>query len=235
MIRRLVILDVGLVLLLVFGIAKFREDWLAFEPTHQVSAIQARAENLPGLPAPGAASAPSGDWTEIPTKNPFSFDRNDIAVLAPPPEAPKPVGPKPVLFGTMLLGQGWTAMLASGQTNNRNSRPVRVGQSIDGWTVVEISEKSVVVESNSNRQTLTTNDWVSLQIPRDSARTLASGAAPVVQSVMPAPAVAAPPTGASPSSAAEPDGSNARGGTPCVRELKTPFGTVRQPCDDPRR
>jgi hypothetical protein len=233
MIRRLVILDVGLVLLLVFGIAKFREDWLAFEPTHQVSAIQPRTENLPGLPAAGSAAASSGEWTEIPTHNPFSFDRNDIAVLAPPPEAPKPVGPKPVLFGTMLLGEGWTAMLASGATNNRNSRPVRVGQSVDGWTVVEITEKTVVVESNSNRETLSTNDWITMQIPRDATRTLTS-TTPVIQNVgPPSTAVTPPPVASSPPPA--PEASNTRGETPCVRELKTPFGTVRQPCDDTRR
>ena len=127
MIRRLIIFDSVLVLLLVFGVMKLRSDWLAFEPLHQVSGIQARAEKPPALPAAGTgAGAESADWTEIPTHNPFSFDRNDIAVLAQP-EPPKPVGPKPILFGTMMLGQGWVAMLASGQTNNRNSRPMRTG------------------------------------------------------------------------------------------------------------
>src|SRR5688572_18352070 len=140
MIRRLIIFDAALVLLLLFGAARLRRDWLAFGPAHQVSAIQPKAENLPSLPAGGAAAPASADWTEIPTRNPFSFDRNDIAILAPPPEPEKPIGPKPVLFGTMLLGQGWTALLASGQTQNRNSRAFRVGENIDGWTIVEIAE-----------------------------------------------------------------------------------------------
>jgi hypothetical protein len=230
MIRRLIILDAGLILLLVFGIAKFREDWLAFDPAHQVSAIQPKTESLPSLPAAGAAAAASGDWTEIPTHNPFSFDRNDIAILAPAAEPPKPVGPRPVLFGTMLMGQGWTALLASGQTNNRNSRPYRVGESIDGWTVLEIAEKSVVVEANSNRETLSTNDWMMMQIARDSTKTSGTAAAPppVPQPAAAAPAVSTPPPASS--SGASP----ARGAEPCVRDYKTPFGTVKIPCDDPR-
>jgi hypothetical protein len=233
MIRRLVILDAGLVLLLVFGAAKFREDWLAFGPAHQVSAIQPRTESLPGLPAAGTAAAASGDWTVIPTQNPFSFDRNDIAILAAPPEPAKPVGPKPVLFGTMLLGEGWTALLASGQTNNRNSKPYKVGDSVDGWTVIEIADKSVVVEANANRERLSTNDWMTMSIPRDTAKTAGAAApSPPTQAIgtpaatSPGPSTPAPATPSAPS--------NARGGTPCVRELKTPFGTVKQPCDDPR-
>lgn len=229
MTRRLIVLDLALVSLLVAGIVKFRGDWLAFEPAHQVSAIQPKPETLPALPAAKAA-APVGaaDWTEIPTRNPFSFDRNDIAILAPPPEPPKAVGPKPVLFGTMNLGQNWIAMLASGQPNNRNSRPVRVGEIIDGWTVVEIKDKAVVVEANSSRQTVDID--AAVLVPRDSGRTPAAAAPPppsisVGQTTPPASSGASAPAPAN----------NSNPGTPCVRELKTPFGTVKQPCEDRAR
>lgn len=232
MIRRLIILDAALVLLLAFGVAKLRQDWLAFGPAHQVSAIQPQAENLPGLPASAQGGPASGDWTEIPTHNPFSFDRNDIAILAPPPEPPKPVGPKPVLFGTMMLGQGWTAMLASGQTNNRNSRPFRIGESVDGWTVVEIAEKSVVVEANSIRQTLSTNDWVTLQIPRDSSKTTGTAAPPVLSTVNSAPPPPAP-VQTPRSTAAAPAGD--AGQQPRMCQLQTPWGVITRSCDDPSR
>ena len=229
MIRRLLILDLALISLLTFGIVKFRRDWRAFDPAHQVSAIQPSAEKLPALPASAASATSPADWTEIPTLNPFSFDRNDIAILAPPPEPPKAVGPKPLLFGTMTLGQASVAMLASGvQPNNRNSRPVHVGETIDGWTVVEIQEKSVLIEANSTREKVDINDG----IPRDYTRTLAPATAPVVQNVGSSSSSAsvsgAPPA---PNTGAGASSSPARGGAPCVRELKTPFGIVRQPCD----
>lgn len=232
MIRRLVILDSVLVILLGLGGAKVRQDWRAFGPAHQVSAIQPKAETFPTLPAAGPATGGgASDWTDIPSHNPFSFDRNDIAILAPS-EPPKPVGPRPILFGTMALDDGRVAMLASGQAANRNSRPMKVGQTIDGWTVVEIQAKSVVIEANSTRETVIMDD-PTVQVPRDYTRTLASAApAPAVMQPMSQPA-------AVPSSATSGTPSTSSGFSqnatqePRVRILQTPFGTVRQTIDEP--
>ncbi len=234
MIRRLIILDSALIVLLAFGAVKFRRDWLAFEPMHQVSAIQPKPEKLPTLPAArAAAAAGAADWTEIPAHNPFSFDRNDIAVLAQP-EPPKPVGPKPLLFGTMNLGQGWIAMLASGQANNRNSRPARVGETIDGWTVVEISDKAVVLEANANREKVTMDDITTVQIPRSSEKTGGNASPVAVTPISAAPSVTA---ASRPGASLPPSSGNAApaNGKPCVREIQTPFGVVRQPCEDSAR
>lgn len=237
MIRRLIILDSALVLLLAFGVAKFREDWFAFEPAHQVSAIQPKSEQVTALPVTGGAAAPGApDWKDIPTLNPFSFDRNDIAILAPTPEPSKPAGPKPILFGTMTLGQGWIAMLASGQPNNRNSQPMKVGQSVDGWALVEINDRSVIIEANSNRETVVMND-PTVQISRSDAKTGGSSpaAAPAVQSVI-APATAPAVTTNVTNSGAPPSSTSvSKPGTPCVREIHTPFGPVRRPCEENER
>jgi hypothetical protein len=233
MMRRIIILDIALIVVLITGGLKLRREWAAFSPAHQVSAVQPPPESVPALPATWArAGSAAADWTDIPAHNPFSFDRNDIAILKPP-EPPKPVGPKPILFGTMGLGQGWIAMLASGQPNNRNSRPMHVGETLDGWTVVEITDKAVVVEANARRETVVMNDPTA-QVPRDYTRTLAS-AAPPVQSVSPAPSSSAAPVSRPAPSAASPSGGNSPSATPCVRELRTPFGIVRQPCDDAAR
>jgi hypothetical protein len=235
MVRRLIILDSALVLLLAFGGAKFRQDWLAFGPAHQVSQIQPEPENLPGLPAPASEAATAADWTAIPAQNPFSFDRNDIAILAPPPEPAKPLGPKPVLFGTMSMGQGWIAMVASGQTQNRNSRPFRVGEAIDGWTIVEIAEKSVVVEADSIRETLSTNDWMTLQIPRDSARTVAAVPSSMVQSVaQPASSSTSSSSAAPAPSTTAPTNPSGPAGAQRMCSMQTPFGIVSRPCEDNR-
>jgi len=234
MTRRILILDLALVVLLFVGGARLRREWLAFDPAHQVSSIQPAGEKIPDLPAANAAATPAeSDWTEIPSHNPFSFDRNDIAILAPP-EPPKPVGSKPVLFGTMNFGEDWVAMLASGQPNNRNSRPMRVGETIDGWTVVEIVDKKVIVEANANRETVLMNDPTA-DVPRDYTRTLASATSVPVQSVSPAPVPAPAATTAPASSTPNAGNSQSPSTTPCVREMRTPFGIVRQPCDDSSR
>jgi hypothetical protein len=170
----------------------------------------------------GAAASGVADWTEIPTHNPFSFDRNDIAILAPA-EPPKPTltaGPKPILFGTFNLGTGWSAMLASGQPNNRNSRPMKVGEGLDGWTIVQIQDKSIVIEANSQRETLIM-DPVG-QVQRDYSKTLAAVAASApVQTNSPQSAVQSQgtPAPASTTSYAPP-------GAKKTKQVYTPFGYV---------
>src|SRR5688572_33395652 len=140
--RRIIIFDLALLVLLTFGIAKLRQDWIAFDPLHDVAAIQPLPETLPALPARGAAADPgTGDWTEIPSRNPFSFDRTDIAILAPVAAAPVQVGPKPVLFGIMSLGPERIATLAPPQSASRGSIPTKVGETVAGWKVVEILQK----------------------------------------------------------------------------------------------
>src|SRR5439155_5762384 len=71
---------------------------------------------------------------------------------------------------------------------------MKTGEVIDGLTVVEISDKSIVIEANAVRESVIMND-PSAQVDRDHTRTLASApvpAPPVAAPAPPAPAVAAP-------------------------------------------
>ena len=215
MTRRILFLDAVLVTVLVIGVLKFREDWAAFESIRQVSAIQVQPEAFPVIPLNAASAASeTADWTEIATLNPFSFDRNDVAIMkAVPP--PVPSGPKPILFGTMSLGADPIAMLAPGQAGNRNYLPVKVGEVVDGWTLLEIQQKSVVVASNGIQQTLIMNDPTA-RVPRAAGRSSANRTAPppvIIPNAQPAPSAAAP---------------AAPGAPPGMRRvtIQTPFGTI---------
>ena len=244
MLRRLLILDAALVALLVMGGMKLHKDWKAFGPTHDVASIKARPHAYPPIPVGGTTdSIANAEWTDIPSKDPFSFDRNDIDIVPPavveaPP--PKPLGPKPILFGTFILGNDRTAFLASGPTGNRNSRPMKLGETIDGWTIVDIGSKSVQVESNGTRQAVIINDPTA-QVPRDVARNAGVPAPAVVQTITPpapAPSTNPPssPTSSVPSAApaAASPLPPAPAGTTYVR---TPFGpmTVTESKDSPSK
>jgi hypothetical protein len=236
MTRRILLLNVTLVALLGFGASRLRQEWNLFKTTHQPSAIKPRSEILPGLPVGSAAAPNATDWTPIPSRNPFSYDRTDITVPAPadPAPPPKPVGPKPILFGTMDIGMNRLAMLASGQAGNRNSRPVKVGEMVDGWTVLEIGDSTVTVEANAIRETIRINE----SVQRDHTRTLSSEAVTTVRSVnapaTPPPQTLPPPitpppgggTSTQPSGQVLPDGS---------RVIQTPFGPHVIPKDPPER
>jgi hypothetical protein len=92
----------------------------------------------------------------VPTKNPFSFDRSDIAVVAP--KETLPVGPKPLLFGIMSIGNESIAMLSPAQSGTRQSRAMKVGESMDNWELVEIQKDSVIMTAAGARATVILND-----------------------------------------------------------------------------
>lgn len=224
MLRRTLLLNIALASLLVAGGFRFQRQWLEFETTHRVDAVPAERDRPRTLPIVSAREAVSiGDWTEILAKYPFSFDRNDIAVV--PPEGESRTGPRPVLFGTISIGAERMALLGPGQPGNRGYRAIKAGETVAGWQVVEIQEKSVIVVANGVRETLILND-PSAQVPREHTRTLASSGA-VQQSVVvqrqenpagtsvPAPAVGA---AGAPAPAAP--------GQQKGRYIETPFGRV---------
>jgi len=200
MLKRILILDVGLLVLLVLAGVKLRRDWQAFDPAHDLALIQPAAQAFPALPVTAATGGAAADWTEIPARNVFSFDRSDIDIVAATPaEPPKPSAPKPVLFGTIFLDKTHQmALLASGPSG-RNYREMKVGEEIDGWKVVEIQNKSVVVESLGVRETVIMND-PSARIPRDGGVRTASASAPtIITTGQPPASGVASPTVSSPS------------------------------------
>jgi hypothetical protein len=235
--RRLLILDAGLIVLLVLGVVKLRQDWNSFVSIHSVSSIQPKPQEFPSLPAAAPIRGEStADWTDIPSKDPFSFDRNDIDIVIAEATTPVPTGPKPILFGVLAIGTDRTAFVAAGTPGNRNSRPMRVGESVDGWKIVDIANKSIDVESNGIRQTLIMND-PSAQVPRDGSRTAGSGSASTIIQATSASPVSATPNTSAPSSPSSPSSSTTTT-QPAPQGVKghwemTPFG-IRRFVPDPQ-
>ena len=226
--RRILLLDLFLVGLLVFGVVKVRRNSGEFEASHRVEAVQAEPEAARTIPSFRATTIAAGDWNEVPAKNPFSFDRNDIAVVAP--KAVPPTGPKPVLFGIMSIGNESIAMLAPGQNGTRQSRAMKLGDSIETWQLVEIQKDSVVMAANGVRATIVLNDPAA-RIARDYTRTAGSGAAPQVVISSP-PASATSPPSASTTPPPPPPGSQP-GSAAKGHWMYTPFGNTWVP-DNPQ-
>jgi hypothetical protein len=229
MMKRLMILNVVLVAVFIAMGIRVRNDWKNFEATHQIAAIQPERESVPKIASTVSATAGTpDDWTDIPSHNPFSFDRTDIPLLEPsaPPKAP---GVKPILFGTISLGKEPLAMVASGQPpGNRNYRPMRVGEAIDGWTITKILDKSIAIKADQIEDSVLMSDPTA-QVPRDSTRT-AVAAAPVISTAQPQP----PPSALTPPSAlsAPPQQSSAppKGRRRILQQ--TPFGVREIEVDD---
>jgi len=218
--RRLLILNLALFALLIGGAMRFHRDWIVFEATHQPDSIRAQRETLPQAPAAATAKAAVvDDWTDIASRNPFSFERTDGPIVQPVPP-PKPPGAKPILFGTITLNGQRLAMVGpGGRGGNRSYKSMKVGEEIDGWTITEIQDKSVKIKADTLEDSVIMND-PSAKVPRDSEKTAATAAPPVVVSTPPSPALTPAPSAAlTPSQpAAQPTPGRRR-----IRQI-TPFG-----------
>ena len=225
--HRIMLLNLVLLSLLALGVWRVGQQWRLFEATRTLEAIGAQAG-----PGPAAAAMPplqettTEGWEDIATQNPFSFDRSSF--VYEPENASIRGTDQPVLLGTLMLGGDRMAMMApAGARNNRSSTTLRVGEEIDGWELVEVREKSVVIEAGTISETVVMNDPSAL-VPRaaQASSTPSGVTAPVVVSATPA--VSEPPrswpepTPGAPGRAVDP----VPGGE---RTIRTPFGTVRVP------
>jgi hypothetical protein len=233
--RRIWVLSLSLFAVLTALSVRFYEEWIMFDATHQAGAIEPDRETFNRLPfaLPPNPPAPA-NWTDIPSQNPFSFDRTDIAILEPkaPPPPKIQVGPKPVLFGTMSLGKEMMAMVAPGKPGSRDYKPMKVGEIVDGWTIVSITDKSLVVKADNIEETIIMNDPTA-QIPRDHSRTLDALPPSVVSVGASAPAPSpAPVASAAQPAAAQP--ATQPGQRRTVTQV-TPFGVRQIEVEEPAK
>ncbi len=218
--RKLILISAVLAALVGWGGLKVKRDWQQFRIDHNIQNIQAVSEAKLQPVIRKAIGPRPDDARQVAESNIFSFDRNDIAIKqAPVAATARPAGPKPVLFGTMLIGAPRMAMLGPGIAGNRSYRPMIVGEVIDGWTLVEVRDKSVVIESNGVRENVYMNDPTAM-LPRDYSRT--AGAQPGSQ------AVALRPTASQQQAAPQPlpPPANSPQGAPApkTKVIDTPFG-----------
>jgi hypothetical protein len=186
--QRIWIVNGVLGLLLVWGGMRLRNEWNVFGASHQASRLQNTRARI-DVKAPAAVAptpAPDTAWTDIASRSPFSFDRNDINLEVTEAAAQPVSGPKPVLLGTLLLGNERLALM--GKPGSRSSSPVKIGQTFEGWQVVEIQDSSVVVTANGAKESIAVGRAA---IDRSSEKT-SSAPAPAANSATAPPATATP-------------------------------------------
>ena len=220
--RPLFVLNVVLLALTGLAVWTFVDGWRTLEQDLAAgSALDSGEEALSAFTV--AEDRPALDIGAIVRGNPFSVDRSGTA---PAVEAPvTPAGPRPYLSGTIRIGEDHMALRAPSTATSRGEyRPFRVGQSVGGWEIVEIDEKSVVVASGGGRQTILMNDpSASLPRTRQAAQAAASNPGPQVSTVGAATRTPVP----TPTPSA-PQAPNTSPGTPRTVPYKTPFGTIQK-------
>jgi hypothetical protein len=154
--RQIWFLNATLGALLIWGAVKVVDGWKAFEASHQVSQLETKPDTGGGrvvvAEAKPTSPAVNEAWLEIASRNPFSFDRNDVNVVEA--KAPPVAGPKPVLYGTLVMGDDRLALMGKAGSSTRTGPPVKVGETFEGWKVTKIDSKSVLVTSNGVEESL---------------------------------------------------------------------------------
>ena len=220
--KELVVINGFLLVGLAGAVFQFYQGWRTFQVSHDVETVQYDGEVFAAPLVPETEGIDSSsDWSVVVEQNPFSFDRNPTAIAAP--EVPVATGPLPFLLGTLSLGDGPRAFLAPGADGGSDSLPFGIGEVIDGWELVQIDAKSVVVESGGVERTIAMNDPTAI-VRRGTQRTSA-GAAPqvsTVQTAAPASRTQSNANRATPPAQPPATGDNV---PPGFRVVRTPFGT----------
>ena len=155
--RQIWFLNATLGALLIWGAVKVVDGWKAFQASHQVSQLETKPDTAVGKVVAAAEVKPTSPaineaWSEIASRNPFSFDRNDVNIVEA--KAPPVATPKPVLFGTLVMGDDRLALMGKAGSSTRTGPPVKVGETFEGWKVTKIDSKSVLVVANGVEESL---------------------------------------------------------------------------------
>lgn len=142
--RRLLLLNLVLLVAVTSAAWRLRQDWLAARAREQ-ALLRRQAKPLP--PPPVMFSKPvepvmAASYADIAQKMLFSKDRNPNVVVEVKP--PKPMPPLPLLYGVMDLPDGTTAVMA--EKSGARHMGVRLGDKVGEFTLLAVSREDITLE-----------------------------------------------------------------------------------------
>jgi hypothetical protein len=210
--KKLILIDFFFLGLAVFLGYQLKARWVSFQVEHNLSLLNQKNEPRGSPQKSPAKPLNVPNYTAAVDNHLFNVERNNVIPVDPPalPPPPKVSEPKPVLMGTVELGgEEYALMLSANKNANRQYRQVKVGESLDGYTLVKILDQKVLmsaagaeVEVRLNEPSqLVARDFV--PSPNNSERSISIGSVPGSQ------------------------GFDSINSNPTIPESSTPVGTVR--------
>jgi hypothetical protein len=146
--RKLIVLNIGLVVLTVAVCWRLRVQWQAAREHEKIVLVNNRPK--PAAAAPYVPPAPpqpivAAQYLEVATKDLFAKDRNSIVINdpPPPPPPPKPMPALPIVKGILNL-DGVTAIMMEG--NKGPQKEVKPGDQIGEFKLLAINNQEIVLE-----------------------------------------------------------------------------------------
>jgi hypothetical protein len=128
---------------------EFRSQWNKYQSTHNLDRLN------PGKTTAGTSSkmppATPGvsSYAAIVDNDVFTADRTNVVPPDAPVETTKAVAPKPILVGTMQFNEDeFALMMSDTQRDNTNYKQLKVGDILDGYTLVRILDQRVVMKTD---------------------------------------------------------------------------------------
>lgn len=149
--------------------------WIGYRGHTQWIYAPIAAGSAATLTASPRAPAGAQSFTEIVDRNLFTPDRTSH-----PPNENVKAPELPLLYGTMNLGDGWFALMASGDQSSGLSRRVVPGEKIGGYTLVSLSSSQVEVEWGGKKFTIDVSESAR-RVPRVIEKTAKTSAAHPVE------------------------------------------------------
>ncbi len=169
--RNLILLNVALMgaaLLLGYTLVG---QWSRFEAGHGRDLPDRRAGEAPGDSDGPASQASASAFAAIVDYHLFNPDRNNHLPQELSDEPPQALRPRPVLMGTMgISGEDYALMVPGGPGNSGGLyRRLKVGEALDGYTLVRIGMDRVVMKIGSREVEVGMDDRT--RKPKRTART----------------------------------------------------------------
>lgn len=142
--RRLILVNLSLLGLVAALALQLRSQWKSYQLTHHSALLNAKAErsNQPGKTAMKPLEVLN--YSAIVDNHLFTPDRNNI--IPPDVTVPAKTLPKPVLTGVIGLGEEeFALMISADPKEGRDSKRLKVGESISGYTLVKIFDQKVLM------------------------------------------------------------------------------------------
>jgi hypothetical protein len=127
----------------------FRSQWKEYQSAHnlgRLTPVKSSAEAGHKILS-GSGKVPS--YAAIVDDDLFSADRTNIVPPEAPAETAKAISAKPILVGTMQLDDNQFALMVSDtQRENTNYKQLKVGDVLDGYTLVKILDQKVMMKAD---------------------------------------------------------------------------------------
>ena len=128
---------------------ELRSQWNEYQSTHNLARLN------PGKTTTGTSSkmmpatSVVSSYAAIVDNDLFTPDRTNVVPPDAPVETAKAVAPKPILVGTMQFNEDeFALMMSDAQRENTNYKQLKVGDTLDGYTLVKILDQKVMMKTD---------------------------------------------------------------------------------------